>query len=512
MASLFKNNTAASKNRKPKPWLRRVLLILLLLIMWLSAVMVYQTHKRLPQGVSYESPVYSVDTTDFLYDLTYPDGHGGFQQERHIYDRMLQMIGEARQFIVLDLFLFNDYVHKGQTYPDISGGLTRKLLEQKRKYPKLDIVFITDEINTNYDSAPNHLLEELKQAGAQVIITDVNPLRDSTPAYSAVWRTFFQWFGQSGTGWIPNLMASNGPDITARSYLKLLNVKANHRKVLATENSALISSGNVHNASAFHSNIAFEVSGPVIQDILNSEQAVANFSGGGRLPKWTGSQARGQSDNPQSRTGSTAGKTASESGKLQIRYLTEGKIYTYLLKAIQDSQKGDTLWMGMFYLADTKVMNELVAAGERGVQLRLILDPNQNAFGQEKIGLPNRPVTEELLARSGSAMQIRWYNTTQEQYHTKLLYIAKAQGPSVILGGSANFTSRNLDDLNLENDLWISAPRGSQLTRSLDQYFERIWYNQGADYSLDYSAYHEKAVWFKDVLFRLQKALGFTTY
>lgn len=50
----------------------------------------------------------------------------------------------------------------------------------------------------------------------------------------------------------------------------------------------------------------------------------------------------------------------------------------------------------MFYLADRKVIDSLVAASNRGAEIKMILDPNQNAFGQEKIGLPNRPVEEEL--------------------------------------------------------------------------------------------------------------------
>ncbi len=36
----------------------------------------------------------------------------------------------------------------------------------------------------------------------------------------------------------------------------MLNFKANHRKILITENEALITSANVHDASAYHSNIA----------------------------------------------------------------------------------------------------------------------------------------------------------------------------------------------------------------------------------------------------------------
>ncbi len=46
----------------------------------------------------------------------------------------------------------------------------------------------------------------------------------------------------------------------------MLNFKANHRKILITENEALITSANVHDASAYHSNIAFVVSGEIIAD------------------------------------------------------------------------------------------------------------------------------------------------------------------------------------------------------------------------------------------------------
>ena len=92
---------------------------------------------------------------------------------------------------------------------------------------------------------------------------------------------------QSGDGWIKNLMATDGPDVTVRSYLKLLNVKANHRKVVVSEKTAIVSSGNIHDASAYHSNIAFEVTGPIIGDILQSEQAVLDISGGGEVPAYT---------------------------------------------------------------------------------------------------------------------------------------------------------------------------------------------------------------------------------
>lgn len=342
----------------------------------------------------------------------------------------------------------------------------------------MEIVFITDEVNTNYNSAPNHLLEELKAAGIKVILTDVNALRDSTPAYSAVWRTFIQWFGQSGEGRIPNLMASGGPDITARSYLKLLNVKANHRKVVVSENTALVSSGNIHDASAYHSNIALEVQGPIIADILQTEQAAANLSDAGPLLTYE--------------PDFTKEKDQHSEESMEVRYLTEGKVYKYARQALQSAQKGDTIWMGMFYLADDAILDELVEATERGATVKLILDPNQNAFGRDKIGIPNRPVAMNLNKRTNGEISIRWYNTTKEQYHPKLLFIAKQTGSSIILGGSTNFTTRNLDDYNLENNLWVSVKQDQPLYIEMETYFNRLWNNEDHEYTLPLEAYQGK--------------------
>ncbi len=491
---LFTTRRSSSEHqtsRRRFPYIRTALG---LLILWLVAVMLYQTYKPLPAGISYESPEYRVDEVAFLHDLTYPSTDGQMEHEQQIFQRMLQIVEEAEQFVVVDMFLFNNYQHKGQHFPPVSVEFTDALVAKKRQHPDMQILFITDEVNTNYNSAPNELLEQMKQAGIEVVITNVDPLRDSTPVYSAVWRTFFQWFGQSGDGWIPNLMASDGPDVTMRSYLKLLNVKANHRKVVASEKKAIVSSGNIHDASAYHSNVAFEVTGPVIGDILHSEQAVLDISGGGQVPSYT------------------APSTDPNQGDLRIRYLTEGKVNDAVLHEINLTEKGDTLWMGMFYIASPKVLDALLDASKREVDIRLVLDPNENAFGQEKIGIPNRPVAAELHDKSDGKIQIRWYNTTKEQYHTKMLYIAKATGDHIVLGGSTNLTPRNMNDYNLENELWVAAPADNEFSRSVADYFERVWNNEDAEFTLNLDEFQDKTTFLKGILYKLQLILGFTTF
>ncbi|WP_159882015.1 phospholipase D family protein [Paenibacillus puerhi] len=471
-------------------------LAVLVFVFLYAAVMIYQTHKPLPEGLSMEGPIHRVADSDieFLYDLTYKSAE---TEETHveqmIFDRMNRAIEEARQFIVLDMFLYNGFYNAGQSFPPLSRTLTDKLIAQKETHPGLEIIVITDEVNTSYGSHPSPELERLQAAGIRTVWTDVDPLRDSSPLYSAGWRIFMQWFGQEGKGWIPNPMADTAPAMTVRSYAKLLNVKANHRKVLATEQTLIVTSANAHDASFYNSNTGFQVKGGIIGDALVSERAAIDMSGGS------------QSGFPE------FSQTDREAGDIGVRLLTEGRILKQVLLDLAEAGQGDTIWMGMFYLADRQVIRELLQASERGAQIRLILDPNENAFGNEKIGIPNRPVAAELLEKSEGRIQIRWYRTGEEQYHTKLLLIER-QDRVVIHNGSANLTKRNLADLNLETNLQVLAPPDSRVAGQVRSYFTRLWGNVDTVYTLDYSAYRDELVGLKRLVYTIQRWLGFTTF
>ncbi|WP_322395718.1 hypothetical protein, partial [Clostridium perfringens] len=78
---------------------------LALLILWLIGVMIYQTHKPLPKGISYESPLYHSDVKMWI-DLTYPGPDGQPIHDREIGPRIGQIIDESRKFLVIDMFLF----------------------------------------------------------------------------------------------------------------------------------------------------------------------------------------------------------------------------------------------------------------------------------------------------------------------------------------------------------------------------------------------------------------------
>jgi hypothetical protein len=103
--------------------------------------------------------------------------------------------------------------------------------------------------------------------------------------------------------------------------------------------------------------------------------------------------------------------------------------------------------------------------------VRILLDPNKDAFGFRKIGVPNRDVAGELL-RAGIAL--RWYPTQGEQFHVKFAAVRSADRLWFTLG-SANFTRRNIADYNLEANAIVDTPAGSPLAAEVDGWFSRLW-------------------------------------
>ncbi|MDD2401656.1 MAG: phospholipase D-like domain-containing protein, partial [Clostridia bacterium] len=276
-----------------------------------------------------------------------------------------------------------------------------------------------------------------------------------------------------------------------------------HRKVLITEKKALITSANPHDASAYHSNIAFVVEGDILQDLLVSEKAVASL--GVDEPRYEAIPvSAGDISVPKNMVPGT-----SNIDNMEICLLTEGKIKQHLLQEIKKTSKDDVIKIGMFYLSERDVIKELIKASGRGVEINLILDANKDAFGMEKNGIPNRPVAEELYKESGEKIKIKWYKTHGEQYHTKLILI-RGREKSVVFGGSANLTRRNIGDYNLETDLKITANNSSKVIEDVEQYFRRVWNNTEGIYTVDFEEYREQSFW-KRILYLFQEWSGLST-
>jgi phosphatidylserine/phosphatidylglycerophosphate/cardiolipin synthase-like enzyme len=144
----------------------------------------------------------------------------------------------------------------------------------------------------------------------------------------------------------------------------------------------------------------------------------------------------------------------------------------------------------MFYISDDLVIDELLKASKRGVAIQIILDPNKDAFGRQKNGIPNRQVAHILTSKSNGSIKIRWCMTHGEQCHGKLLIVQQEHLYTMLLG-SANYTRRNIGGYNLETDVMAQSKDPFTAWSDAERYFEKLWSNDGLIFSGDYETYQD---------------------
>ncbi|MDG4867593.1 phospholipase D family protein [Guyparkeria sp. 1SP6A2] len=464
------------------------------LFAWLS-VGAWHVYKPLPGGLDVATPWAPAEDVAFLSDTTYTNPTGERQTSQAIFGEILRVVKGAERLVVLDMFLFNDFAGEtGDGHQPLSRQLSRALIEQKRAHPDLQVVVITDPVNTVYGSrSPDHF-ERLEAAGIQVVVTDLKRLRDPNPLWSGLWRICCQWITpRAGSGWLPNPLGDGR--IAASSWMQLLNFKANHRKTVVADDGdrwlGLVTSANPHDASSRHGNVALRFAGQSAVDLLATEQAVANLSG--VAPAFSRPRA--------------SSLPADDEGRLRI--LTEGRVRAATLRLIDSAQHGDHLDLAMFYLSHREVIAALKQAQVRGVNVRVLLDPNHDAFGRQKNGIPNRPVGAEL---HHAGISLRWCLTSGEQCHSKFLLHRDREGHATLLLGSSNFTRRNLDNFNLETNVEWQAPVHHPAMRDAQRFFDARWSNgHGNRHSLPFEAFADDSPW-RYWRYRFMEASGLSTF
>ena len=488
--------------------IKRIVKFLVFIVIVVSIILAFRhTFKDMPQGLSLQGEKYMVPASavEFFADQTFLDKEQKRQVDQKIFSEIFRMIRGAEHYILLDMFLFNSY--QGSTVEKtraLSYELEEELLEKRKNLPGISITLITDPINEAYGGDVSERLDELRAAGIKVIVTNLDVLRDSNPIYSGLWRTVFKWFGNNNKGgYMPHpFKASDENGATLRTWLTLMNFKANHRKLLVADEkvngalklSTLITSANPHDGSSAHGNIAIKITESIYKDVIKSEGAVAALSGSDllKLPE-------------------KLKNIADVKGEIEVKLLTEGAIKKHLLDSINLTAKEDTIDMAMFYLSERKIVNALVAAAFRGVSVRLILDPNKDAFGHKKNGVPNRPVAAEMLKRNDKLIQVRWCDTHGEQCHAKLVLIKTKSGYEMV-GGSANLTRRNIDDYNLETDVSVRSREEIGATTKAYGYFNALWDNSDDRvFTTDYAVYSDKS-FFKKIMYLVMEFTGMSSF
>ena len=470
----------------------------------------YEWWHPMPDDLLVAPKTYQVpdSAVHFFADTSYIDTTKNLRVlDQHIWDQVGKIIAKAKHTITLDMFLYNDFQGPHpETAHKLSQELTDMLINKKTTDKHIIIALITDPINTVYGGVTSPYFTKLMLSGIPVITTDLSVLPDSNVPWSAAWHPFMSWMGNSTTGgWLPHPFDATGGKVTLRSWVALLNMKANHRKLLVADQPitsgknagkqkmiTFVSSANPHDGSSANGNVALQVDDKIWREALSSEHIVARLSGAG-LPNYD------------------AASTLDADGNVSVTLLHQAFIKERVLERIADAKQGDQINLVMFYLSERDIVNALADAANRGVNIRIILDPNNQAFGFQKNGIPNQPIARELLQRSNDSIQVRWCATSGEQCHAKLMYGASATNSYMFIG-SANFTRRNIGGFNLESDLYVETT-GARFSawNDANSYFEKMWSNTGGIFTNDYMLHRDDTFW-KASLARMMEFTGMSSF
>ena len=450
-----------------RPWRT---LVWLALAAWLATAW-WQTHKPLVPGTHVASPECTVPAAAvaFLPDVTAADAYGHLSVRQGIFDATLHAIAAAQRFVVLD---YERLAAAEGGYRMLAGELTEALVKLRHERAQVRVLLLTDPVNERYGHGRSDELALLRAAGVEVVSVPLGELRDPNFLYSAVTRLTLDWWG--------------GPPGQAGALARRLEFKSAHRKLVIADDgrgglTAVVGSANPADRESAWSNAALEVSGGPVAVLLRSELALAHGAG------WRGDAAAFASP-----TGCDADSSQAPSAdQARVQVLTEGTIRQALLEQVSAAERGDAIDLAAFRLADRGLLDELLEAARRGVHVRLLLDPSEDATTLSTSGLPNQPLASELVARSAGAVHVRWYRTHGERFHAAVARIA-GTGRVWLLVGSANFTRRSLMDYNLEADVALGLARDAPLAQASLAWFDQLWGNdaaQGIEYTADFASF-----------------------
>ncbi len=480
----------------------------------------------IPPGAHSESDWYSVLESDIelLIDSTAWDPNKKQRViKQEIFDELLDMIDRADRFIVLDFFLWNHFQGKiSEDHRRLSTELALALVKKKQAFPDLPILVLTDPINRIYGDMAPTFFQEMENAGIEVVYMYLWGMPDSNWIYGTNARFYYKLVPNSdkenafvNKPLISNPFVLDGPKISLKQTGNLLFLKANHRKVAITCSTnegldLLVCSFNPADGSSAHSNVAVRVRGAVGLEALASELKLIQWSHESAFPEILLPKEVDQIQQIAQQL-----PTSNRAGGAQVKWITEGAIRDNLIRLLNETQAGDEVMIALFYLSDRGVVNAIKQAARNGAQVRMVLDANRDAFGREKNGIPNRMVAAEFRKMAVEHnISILWADTRGEQFHSKILAIHNPlNGKNQLCLGSANWTRRNLDDLNMEANVLIEGSDGSM--QRFKSYFDRSWNNSdGLHYTLDYSAWEETG-WRakgKALLYRFQEWSGLCSF
>ena len=432
-------------------------------------------------------------------------------------DKTLDMIRNAKKFIIATAFLFDCFYSETRVERDIVGELTEAIILQKKKYPHMTAVLILDPINKGYGNRVSPAVKKLTENGIDVFYSDLLSTESATKiglaefmreSFSFVNEKYFRIPGKVLSVFtgiklpIKNSVDSRG--ISAEMIWMASALKANHRKIIVTDTpdgsyETLVSTANPHNASIPSTNFAISVKGSIgkyiymvlredalhsasIDDVIFSEKS-KNYR-----------KSFFKNKVPALNISDTTAEDINEPAS--VSFMTEGKIKDTVIETLRCVEPDDQVRIQMFYLSEREVVEELIKTASRvNNPVIIILDPNKDAFNQVKDGTPNRQVAAYLMQKKeelGLKLEIRWYDTHGEQNHAKIMSITDAKADKYqLLTGSCNWTGKNLNNINMESNILVKGSK--KLNTQFNNLFDKFWTNSDSMiYTIKYQGKYQK--------------------
>jgi hypothetical protein len=476
-------------------WLWR-LFVLVFLLAWAGSGF-WLSNKHLPPGLHIAGSWESLPASEvrFLRDISAADATGAPLSERQIDAALLRMISGAREILLLDTGLFGDLPAAGpraprlRVAPSIAAALTDALLKAKQERPDLQMLLLVDPASVEMAVAPGPI-DRLRAAGIDVVPVAGARLREANATFAAFWRLCCGWWSHgTGPGSWPNPLGVGPASVAMGLWGRTSPYQRSHRQLMIADDGAgnlngIIFSRPVNAEAALHSAVALHISGTALEAPLESEFAVAQFSG------WSGGAMQERAQRLMERQRQNLVNTPA-TDPARARADSESFIDETLISLIGAAGRHDSIDIAALYLSERDLVRALLDAARRGAAIRILLDPNKDGYGYEHMGLPNRVVASELVAGSDGAVRVRWYRTHGEQFSAGFVLIRGAAHTWLAVGTS-QLSRCDLEDFNLAADFIVELPRTAIAGVDAMTWFDTLWFNRaagGVEYTSDADVY-----------------------
>ncbi len=244
---------------------------------------------------------------------------------------------------------------------------------------------------------------------------------------------------------IQNYLRTNGVEIL-KYPIDGPSGKIDHIKMLIVDGKSLLIGGmNWDKHSPINQDMDVYIEGPVVGDAMDVFNHDWKLAGGEVIPGFKKPEKH---------------KKANATIRMLTTEVDRKDINTALQQNIKAAKK--SIRMEAFALADKETIKNLIDAKNRGVDVRVILDPNPPIFYVNK-------KTAKTLREAG--IPVRWFNVDVDKKQKLHAKMALFDDDKVIIG-SANFTHAGLS-INHEADVEvISKAVGTAFTKMFDEHWE----------------------------------------